>query len=210
MKALMSIVLTLPILAQCQATADVRSDGRTMWIENTPLEESGIRAVEALFSKHWNLDEIRLRNVKGDDARADKYLFSKFVHKRIVVSGRCESMCATLALSGDPVLLEKDALLVIHSSRTPFDGDLDVDFASRNQAWLPARLPTVPKEAIATALKALPSSDRGMFIYPEQDGSGRIAVALCESYPTRCTAVTHLAEGDSRLRLAALPAKQLK
>ncbi|WP_067066684.1 hypothetical protein [Roseateles chitosanitabidus] len=202
MKMLPILILAIPLLSIADERQIAHTDGRTIWIENGPIGLQDIEFIEAMFNKHWNIEEIRLRDIPGGDSIADKFLFAKFANKRIVVSGKCLSVCTLLALAGDPIVLETDAVLALHGTYSSVDGRLNEDLSLSNLDWLAGRLPAIPKAALRTALTYPRRDEQGMVIAPAQDGSRHIVVMLCERLPDGCTQVTTLAEGESRLTIA--------
>lgn len=179
----------------------IHTDGETLWLENHGFGLPEVEKLETLFHANRDLTTIHLRNIDGGNHIAEKVLFTKFANKRIEVHGRCLSMCSILALTGDPLVLSPDAVLAFHGFHGP-DGTLNEELSLTFLNWLSSRLRTVPREALRTALTFPRKDDQGLLVRPANDGSGLIAVDLCERLPDQCKRVRYIGPGESRMTLA--------
>ncbi|WP_416757343.1 hypothetical protein ACNI65_13915 [Roseateles sp. So40a] len=202
MKALCGLLLSLPLLAVGQTGVTAHTDGKTVWIEDGGLGPKEVEKVHELFATHWHYEAIVVRNIMGGVDLAEQMLYTKFANKPVTVSSRCLSACALLALAGDPVILNRDAVLAIHGTYSRVDGSLNAERSLKGLDWLAGRLPTVPKETLRTALTFPRKDDQGLLIRPANDGSGLIAVDLCQRLPDQCKRVRYIGPGESRMTLA--------
>lgn len=187
-------------------TPIARTDGKTLWIENGGIDWIELSNIVDLFERHHHLQTIKLKNIPGGIWLADKLLFGKFANKRVEVSGYCYSACALLALTGDPVILRPDATLLLHgvyrqAGDDPTRSELSRESAVTSLAWLIGRLPTIPPEALETALTYPDQHSQGLLISPSRSGSGRLKVRLCERIPDDCIPLRSIRPGESRLRV---------
>lgn len=197
-KRCLLVILMWPFLSMAGASVEVV--GSRLIIRDVILDRVVTDIALAKFKEHDEITEVELRNVPGGLSYAELKLYGPIANKKVVVTGLCASMCAILALSAREISIDEGSRLFVH-------GRFDADTGQWNSRsldrveWLSSQMPTVSREAIAEALSYRNPSLRGLLIRSVGDGSGLIAVKLCNPAPDNCRTVRYLSHGESRIRL---------